>query len=309
MLFNSRLLAGCALSVGPFQAPKPGLRCDCPTVREPAPYVKLSMMPFSSLSGFPPLHRAAASGDVVLVESLLGDFDIHESYRCWRPLEWACRYGQIEVARFLLDNGADAHITQDADDYYIGEAGPIHLAVSAADSLPLVELLLSRGVSVVERTLDDATPLHLARSAKMARFLIPLVKEQGKWGIEERDIEGLTPIHYAASNGHSAVLCALLEASADPHDDDAEASRTPFHRAARNRHLKCCKLLWETGADINALAYHDATPLDQTLTYARQCDANPHISLTVFVSWMLERGATATKFSAHQIAEMMQPVV
>lgn len=248
------------------------------------------MIPSSSFSGPAPLHRAAASGDVLLVESLLADFDLHESYRCWRPLEWACRSGQIEVARFLLDNGANGHITEDGDDYYDGAVGPIHLAVRA-DALPLVELLLSHGVSVGERTLYDFTPLHLARSAKMARFLIPLVKEQGEWGIEERDIEDLTPLHYAAWKGRSAVLRCLIEAGADPRDNDAEAARTPFHRAARKRHLNSCKVLWEAGADINALDCYDENPLDQALTYARQCDANPHISLAVFVSWMLQHGA------------------
>jgi ankyrin repeat protein len=61
----------------------------------------------SYLSLLPPLHQAAALGNLCLVETLCADFDIQEPFRSRRPLDWACWHGQIEAARFLLDSGDD----------------------------------------------------------------------------------------------------------------------------------------------------------------------------------------------------------
>ena len=259
--------------------------------------------------GFPPLHRAAALGEVVLVETLLADFDLHQTFRRKRPLEWACRCGQIEVARLLLQNGADARINYDSEDWAEGAFGPFQGAV-LADSVPLVELLLAHGAVVGEETVYGATPLHCARSAKMARFLIPLFKANANAGIETETIEGLTPLHCAAAKGRRAVLKCLIEAGANPHHNWCETGRPPIHRAALKRHLGACRLLLEHGVNINAPDTDGRTALDETLSHATDFwTVHPHISLAVFVAWMLERGAHATQFSFHEIAEIVHSSV
>ena len=251
--------------------------------------------------GFPPLHRAAAQGGLVLVETLLADFSLHQTFQRKRPLEWACRSGQLEVARLLLQSGADARITHNGEDY----SSPLHEAV-LGDSVPVVELLLAHGAVLGDETVYGATPLHFARSAKMARFLIPLFQTYVWMGIETETFEGLTPLHCAAANGRCVVMRCLIEAGADPHHNGCEAGRPPLHRAARKRHLGACRLLLENGVNINAPDGYGRTALDEALNHATSLwTVHPHISLAVFVTWMLERGARATEFSFHEIAQIV----
>jgi hypothetical protein len=53
---------------------------------------------------------------------------------------------------------------------------------------------------------------------------------------------GFTPIFYAATYGHSAVVKALIEARANVTLANEEG-RTPLHWAARNGHLECATML------------------------------------------------------------------
>jgi ankyrin repeat protein len=204
------------------------------------------------------------------------------------------------VVRTFLENGIDPRDSPDEDG-----VGAIHLAV-AADSIPLVQLLLERGVPVDEETVFGSSPLHLARSGRMARFLIELVQIQTQLGTEAWNVEGLTPLHVAAANGRAAVVRALLQAGADMGGDNAEAGRTPLHRAARNRHLNCCRILYAAGADLNAQTAYDGTALDEALAQPKSCDNNRHISLQVMVAWLLEHGAEAARFSRLEIEERVR---
>lgn len=72
---------------------------------------------------------------------------------------------------------------------------------------------------------------------------------------------GWTALHYAATNGHIAMLRMLLEQSAYI-DAEAPNGNTPLMMAARYSSPRAVKLLLEEGADPNVKNYAGQTALD-----------------------------------------------
>ena len=77
------------------------------------------------------------------------------------PLHSASSLGRLEIARALLDNGANSGLGNDR------VQTPLHLASQGRywfqdDGLGVAKLLLERGADIHARDEDNATPLHLA---------------------------------------------------------------------------------------------------------------------------------------------------
>ena len=94
----------------------------------------------------------------------------------------------------------------------------------------------------------------------MARLL---VSELGA-NVNARDIDGWTPLHQAAENGHVEMARLLVsELGADVNARDC-SGWTPLHLAAENGHVEMARLLVsEFGAEVNAvtkLSMDTATP-------------------------------------------------
>ena len=89
-----------------------------------------------------------------------------------------------------------------------------------------------------------------------------------------------TPLHAAASTGHTDVLSLLLEHGADVEARDV-MDHTPLHRAALQGRFEAGKRLLDHGADINSRACWNLTPL---------CAA-AFRGYIKFAQMLLERGA------------------
>jgi len=61
----------------------------------------------------------------------------------------------------------------------------------------------------------------------------------------------MTPLHYAAQNGHLSVVEYLVNQKADINAKDY-GKMTPLHYAAQNGHLSVVEYLINQKADINA---------------------------------------------------------
>ena len=106
-------------------------------------------------------------------------------------------------------------------------AGPIHTAAKTGD-LAGIQAELDKGVDVDEG--DDSWP-------------------------------GMTPLHYAADEGHTEVVELLIANGADVNAKD-DSGWTPLHRAVSKVHNKIAKLLIEEGADVNTVNKDGLAPLD-----------------------------------------------
>ncbi|KAN0069115.1 hypothetical protein V8E54_012744, partial [Elaphomyces granulatus] len=84
--------------------------------------------------------------------------------------------------------------------------------------------------------------------------------------VNRRDKDGRTPLSYAASNGHEAVVKLLLDNNADIESKDHD-SRTPLLYAAWNGHEAVVKLLLDNNANIESKDHDGRTPL----LYAAWC--------------------------------------
>ena len=131
-------------------------------------------------------------------------------------------------------------------------------AVRAGD-VQRVRELLEAGANPNARDKDGLTPLHWAASEGHAD-IVKILLEHGA-DPNTKIKYGWTPLHYASREGHADVVKLLLEHGADP-NTKKDDGLTPLHVAAFSGHADVVKLLLEHGADPNARNYLGWTPLD-----------------------------------------------
>ena len=94
--------------------------------------------------GRTPLHVAAASGNIVFFNELVNTYDQpnfnFSEDRQWTPLHFAAASGSEEVAKILLDNGANPYL-EDDDGWT-----PLHFA-AASGSEGVAKILLDNGAN------------------------------------------------------------------------------------------------------------------------------------------------------------------
>ncbi len=160
-----------------------------------------------------PIADAAMTGDLATVRSLLSDgADVNAPQGDgMTALHWAARSANADLARLLLEAGADVGaVTR------IGAYTALHLA-SEVGSAQVVRLLLAGGAEQTATTADvgGTTPLHLAAGAGDAEAVRLLLEHGGDADAREARW-GQTPLMYAAARGREAAVRALLEGGANP---------------------------------------------------------------------------------------------
>jgi len=165
------------------------------------------------------------------------------------PLGVASREGHSEVARVLLEHGADAE-TRDKSDW-----SPLEQALSKGHA-EVVQVLLEHRVDVHAQDKHNNTPLHVASvngRLEASRVLLELGADPNA-----RREENQTPLHRTEEEGVARVL---LEYGADPNAQDNN-NRTPLYWALERRSLpEVAGVLLENGADANARDSKNCTPL------------------------------------------------
>ena len=159
------------------------------------------------------------------------------------PLGHAANNGQLRVAQFLLDSGAEVNRSRDFNSW-----PPLLIAASSGHKA-MVELLLAKGADMNSRDGSGQTALHLA--AKNGFQSVAEVLLANKADVNARDGSQSTPLHEAAVNGHADVLTRLLSASAKPDSED-DHGRTALSYAVEKAHSDCVKALLTAKADPNA---------------------------------------------------------
>jgi ankyrin repeat protein len=204
-----------------------------------------------------PLHLAVKRGHVDVARFLIeggADVDAQDMKRL-TPLHLALQEGQLEIARFLIDRGADVN-AQD-----ICSFTPLHLA-SREGQLEVACFLIDNGADVNAWGIDSFTPLHLALregQLEVARFLI----DNGA-DVNTRGIDSFTPLHLALREGQLEVARFLIDNGADVNTRGID-SFTPLHLALRAGDLEVACMLIDHGADVNAQDIDTLTPLHLAL--------------------------------------------
>lgn len=119
----------------------------------------------------------------------------------YMPLHCAAMEGNIKVAEFLLNNGADVNAK---DETY--RVTPLHFAAGYGHK-DMAELLIARGAKVDAKASDGGTPLHNAASGGYKEVVELLLAKGAE--VNSRDTWGFTPLHYAADHNWNEVVDLL----------------------------------------------------------------------------------------------------
>ena len=160
----------------------------------------------SRLSGTP-LHYAAFCGlhDIAKILAIEHPEDVN----CQSvddgssPLHLASRMGHVDLARMLIEHGADVS-AQNEDGWTA-----LHLA-SGNGNVDLAQMLIERGADVSAQNEDRSTALHLALengNVGLARMLIECGAD-----VSAQNEDGSTALHLALENGNVDLARILIRA-------------------------------------------------------------------------------------------------
>jgi len=140
----------------------------------------------------------------------------------------------------------------------------VHAILNLPEQLSLLRALVEEDASLVNaKDVDGRTPLHWAAfsgAADIASYLI-----DHKADVNAQDESGWTPLHIAASAGQEAIVRELLGAGADIAKTN-DKGMTALHYAASKSQIEIGKLLIERGANINARDRANQLPLHRAAT-------------------------------------------
>ncbi|MFP3030993.1 MAG: ankyrin repeat domain-containing protein [Wolbachia sp.] len=206
-------------------------------------------------------------------------------------LYWAVKNNHSDIAKVLLDNGADfiaydssreRHVLNKYEEVKAEYCKvSLHLAARLGD-LKAVEDLLKKEANVNTKNDKGQTPLDLAKTEEIKNLLQSIkgandkLLEAAKSGNID-DVENLlnreekvqvnaenefeeTPLHLAAQNGHKDVVEFLFSKGAKV-DVKNKFEETPLHFAAQNGHKDVVEFLFSKGAKVDVKNEFEETPL------------------------------------------------
>ncbi len=227
------------------------------------------------------LLDAAEAGNLEEVKRLVAEgADIEERQTEWghqdNSLQIAVVNGHIEIAKYLLSQGADPNSTGRVTWRY-----PIMLAVEN-DDVAMARTLIEAGADVHAQGRGKSTALHLAALSGNEE-LANLLLEKGAF-IDAETSSRQRPLHYTAS-GDQKDLAQLLISSGAEIDAKDNRGQTPLHLAVINKHRDLAELLIFSGADVNAVTDIGRTPLHLATQLEQDADT--------WVDMLLAAGADA----------------
>ena len=221
------------------------------------------------LGGYTALHLAAQAGHAQAVAALLAsgaDPDLTTSTGA-TPIMLAAKAGSADVVTHLVEVGGDPNAKEKT-------YGQTPLMVAAAlDRADVVTLLLARGAdatvasSVVNLTAltapgepDRRPPQAATGPAQVPGLTRPynyneLIGSQG----------GLTALHFAARQGSTASVRALVAGGVDVNLPSPGDKASPLLVAIINGHFDIARYLLDQGANPNASSDAGVSPLYATL--------------------------------------------
>jgi len=205
--------------------------------------------------GFTCLHMAASAGLLEQVEHLataLPQSINAQSVDGVTPLHLAAMCGHFDVCAYLLDNGADIHTKDKAENTALRLA-ILKLGGANDQDRVAVELCKRGACPAGSKDAEEASGelLQLASSLDDRGAVAVALIESG-CNISTLNADGQRPIHTAAFNGTTGVLRALIKAKADVNqvDDDGE---TPAFYADLGGHDDVLARLKQHGANVDDL--------------------------------------------------------
>ncbi len=190
-------------------------------------------------NGTTPLMIAAAAGDTRSITSLIengADINAKDGAKGETPLIFAAGFNRTEAVKLLLARGADHKATTKVVDLF---------ALTAPE-----EEAMARGAGGNGPPRAAARPADVAGATRAYRYN-ELISSQG----------GLSALLFAARQGYTDTVKALLDGGADINQVNAGDKTSPLLMSIINGHFDLAMLLLERGAKPDAAAFNGAAPL------------------------------------------------
>lgn len=162
----------------------------------------------------------------------------------WTPLHVAIEKGFYEIAKMLIEKGADVNAINNR-----GRA-PIHYT----ENLKVLKMLIEKGANINEKDKESGwTPLHFAVTRQNMEEIVEYLITNGA-DVNAKSFDGSTALHLRL------YAKRLIAAGADVNAKDNHGN-TPLHYAYIHHIKDAAEPLINAGADVNAKNKDNSTPL------------------------------------------------
>ncbi len=215
-------------------------------------------------NGWTPLHMAAWNGRVEIARMLIDAGANVNVQNEWSntPLHWAASRGQVKIVRMLIDAGARKDIQNNKGQI------PFDLART-----PELKKLLKPNLSESFDSYDTYELMIIPPNRKAEMIMDEIKKSYPKLNLvndlivlgvnvdwQNEDDQNRTLLHYAVKYKELEIARMLIGAGADVNVQD-NRGMTPLHWAASNGQEELARMLIEASADVNGQDEIGQTPL------------------------------------------------
>ncbi|XP_069688793.1 ankyrin-1-like [Periplaneta americana] len=233
-------------------------------------------MPFNNKEWLTPLHCAAQSGSVPIVQMTLAtgvNMEVKDS-KSRTPFMYAAQSGSLPLVKAFITWGAKLNL-KDSDGatpiFHAARSGSVQLVkffislgedplseghsgltalfyAARSGSLALVEFLVSLGADPLKTKTNQETPIFEAVYAGS----IPVIEAFLKWGasVNSKNDRGRSLLHMAVKGGYLSLVKKLIAENASIMAVD-NSGNTPLHYAARLGYTSIIKTLIDAGANTD----------------------------------------------------------
>ncbi|XP_029701291.1 ankyrin repeat domain-containing protein 22 [Takifugu rubripes] len=188
------------------------------------------------LSYSQPACRSAYAGDVHQLFTVLSEdpsqLNVQEPDSGDTPLIAACRRGNLRVVQYLLDNGADVHVTNQK------QRTALHYV--SRRTFSLLDYLV---MAVLMPVLLIGYFIMLQKQRQTVSLMQMLLSSDAN--VNAVDHKGNTALHYVCERKSHRLVPLLLQKHADTHIPN-HAGETPLDIATRLRFSNIVKMLKKT---------------------------------------------------------------
>eukprot|EP01025_Chloroclados_australasicus_P055875 TRINITY_DN6862_c0_g1_i10.p1 TRINITY_DN6862_c0_g1~~TRINITY_DN6862_c0_g1_i10.p1 ORF type:complete len:578 (+),score=56.76 TRINITY_DN6862_c0_g1_i10:127-1860(+) len=155
------------------------------------------------------------------------------------PMQWAALNNRVNICEYLIEMGCNVKLQDQTGQSALHWTG-------VRGSLSCLEILLRNGADVDQRDQRGYAVTHVAAQYGQTAILYHLSL---RWevDIDSKDLDGRTPLHWAAYKGFADTIRLLLVLDARFQMRDKEGC-TPLHWAAIKGNAEACTVLMQGGS-------------------------------------------------------------